>query len=54
MPGHVAGRVYASGQSREHDNAEDRGNEHTDAERPQQFGAENSSFARFGRLVGHG
>ena len=53
-PLHVAGRVYAPGQSREHDHAEDRGNEHADAERPQQFGAENSPLVHFGGMIGHG
>jgi hypothetical protein len=51
---HVAGRVYVSGQGREHDHAENRGNEHADAERPQQFGAENSPLVRFCRLIRHG
>jgi hypothetical protein len=50
----VAGRVYVSGQRGEHDHAESRGNEHADAERPQQFGAENASLVSFSRLVGHG
>ena len=50
----VAGRVDVSGQGREHDHAERRGNEHADTERPQQFGAENSLLVHFGGSVGHG
>src|SRR5215471_21563147 len=51
---YVAGRNYISGQSREYDHAENRGNEHADAERPQQFGAENSPLVSFSRLLAHG
>src|SRR5262249_30591583 len=51
---HVAGRVYVSGQCGEHDHAEYSGDEHADAERPQQFGAENSPLVSSSRLVGHG
>jgi hypothetical protein len=50
----VARRIYALGQRREDDDAEDCGDEHTHPECPQQFGAENSPLARFGRSVGHG
>ena len=49
----VAGRVDVSGQRREHDHAERRGDEHADAKRPQQFGAENSLLVNFGWSVGH-
>src|SRR5262249_61339492 len=51
---HVAGRVYVSGQCGEHDHAESGGNEHADAERPQQFGAENSALVSFNWLLSHG
>src|SRR6516165_4013484 len=51
---HVAGRVYVSGQGREHDHAENRGNKHADAERPKQFGAENSALVPFNWLLSHG
>ena len=50
----LLGGFMSPGQRREHDHAENRGDEHSDAERPQQFGAENSPLVRFGRLLGHG
>src|SRR5215813_452679 len=51
---HVAGWIDVSGQGGEHDHAEDRSNEHPDAERPQQFGAENSPLVSFRCLLAHG
>ena len=50
----VARRIDISRQSREHDHAERCGDEHADAKRPQQFGAENSPLVNFGWSVGHG
>ena len=50
----IARRVYVCGQCREHDHAENRGDEHADAEGPQQFGTENSSLAGFRGLLRHG
>src|SRR6516165_9923203 len=54
MSSTLLGGVYVSGERSEHDHAERGGNEHADAERPQQFGAENASLVSFNRLLGHG
>ena len=50
----LLGGLMSDGQRREHDHAEDGGDEHADAERPQQFGAENSPLVCFGGMVRHG
>jgi hypothetical protein len=50
----IAGRVDAHGQSREHDCAQDRRDQHADPERPEQLGPENAPLVHFRLPVGHG